>query len=416
MLTKEELAKYLKYGWVSDYDYPDPLEKTKRNYHDLVNELEALSRDSILETYTLADIPVYLLSGGPDSTLVASQVGGIETAGITNWNMRDAEWAIEASNTIGTYHVNIETENEFTEYDLKRIQTWFDKPYSLLLGFFWFLTAKSLMGIGYDTFIDGNGPDHSMMEDHGNKIIELAAYLGQYDYKKAQSYLRKSFLRNTSGTNELMLKMLKREHTIDRYIDSLPLNQFRIIFDDDEVKALGLEPFKLELREESIDHIDELLFHMKEESANQFYQMIEDTLGCKGYHPLRRKDILDVCRQTPYEIKNALGIQKLPYREICYRWVGRKFAARPKRDWIPTIPPRNNWTIGDWDFNYPIVLDSFKELIDIYLRDKSRKIYYHLDYNKLLKYYNSQPPGITRFSRQIWNLLNLSIWMECHDD
>ena len=40
MLTKEDLAKYLKYGWVSDYDYPDPKPKTDMEYRDLVDTLE----------------------------------------------------------------------------------------------------------------------------------------------------------------------------------------------------------------------------------------------------------------------------------------------------------------------------------------------------------------------------------------
>jgi hypothetical protein len=255
-----------------------------------------------------------------------------------------------------------------------------------------------------------------MMEDCGNAIIGRASFLGQYDYTKAQSYLINSFLKDISPSSKVMLKMLKQEHIIDKYINVLPLNQFRVIFDDKDVRKFGLEPFRLELREETIDHIDELLFHIKEESANLFYKMIEETIGCKSYHPLRQHDILDICRQVPYEIKNALGIQKLPFREICNEWVNYEIASRPKENWVATIPDRKSWTIGDYEFNYPIKLESFRQLIKEYLKDKNKKIYNYLDYDLVAPHYASQPPGITRFSRQIWNLLNLSIWMECHDD
>jgi hypothetical protein len=416
MLTKEELAKYLKYGWVSDYDYPEPMKKTKVEYRDLVNELEIKCKDSILQTYTLADNPMYLLSGGVDSSMVASQVQDLRTSSITNWNWNDAHWALRASDELKTIHSEFETQDQFHEEDLWRIQTWFDKPYSLLLGFFWFLTCKALVGQGLYNFVDGNGPDHSMMEDHDNAIIGRAAYTGEYDYHKAQSYLVHSFIREPGLGGNIMLEMLKREHNIDKYIDALPINQFTIVFSDEEVAKLGLDPFQLDLREDSIDHIDELLFHMKEESANLFYQMIEDTLGCKGYHPLRDKQILEVCRQVPYEIKNTLGIQKLPFREICNKWVSYDIASRVKRNWKPTIPSRDNWMIGDHDFNYPIRLNPFKRLIKKYLEDKNKKIYDHFDYELISLFYMSQPPGISRFSRQIWNLLNLSIWLECHDD
>ena len=415
MLTKQELAKYLKYGWISDYNYPTPKKKSKTDYRELVHELEKKCKDSILETYTLADNPVYLLSGGVDSSMVASQVLDIKTLAITNWNWKDESWALKVSDILSTIHLEFETQNEFYEEDLRKIQTHFDKPYSLLLGFFWFLTAKTLTEIGHYSFIDGNGPDHSMMEDSGNAIIERASMLGQYEPTVAQRYLINSFLKDTSSSSKVMLKMLKREHKIDKYIDALPLNQFRVIFSDDEVSKLGLNPFRLDLREESIDHIDEMLFHIKEESANLFYNMIEKTLGCKSYHPLRRKDILKTCMETPYEIKNALGFQKLPFREICKKWINYEIAARPKTNWIPNIPSRNNWLVGDHDFNYPIKLDSFKRLIKKYLEDRNRKIYDYLDYELISMFYMSQPPGISTFNRQIWNLLNLSIWMECHD-
>jgi hypothetical protein len=416
MLTKQELAKYLKYGWVSDYNYPEPKKKTKTDYRSLVDELEEKCKDSILQTYELADNPVYLLSGGVDSSIVASQVKDIKTLAITNWNWKDESWALKVADTFSTTHQGFETQNEFYEEDLRKIQTHFDKPYSLLLGFFWFLTAKTLTELGHYTFIDGNGPDHSMMEDAGNLIIERATLIGQYEPTVAQKYLVNSFIKDISPSSKVMLKLLMQEHTIDKYIDALPFNQFVIVFDDDEVSNFGLEPFKLELREESIDHIDELLFHVKEESANLFYDMVEQTLGCESYHPLRRQDILDTCMETPYEIKNALGFQKLPFREICKRWVNYEIAARLKTNWVPNVPSRDNWLVGDHDFNYPIKLDTFKQLIDEYLKKKDNKIYNYLDYDLVVPCYDSQPPGITKFSRQIWNLLNLSIWMECHDD
>jgi hypothetical protein len=416
ILTKEDLAKYLKYGWVSDYDYPKPKKKTKVNYKSLVNELEYLCLNSIRETNILAENPIYLLSGGVDSSLVVSQVNNAKTFTIKNWNTRDIPWALKASNILSTTYMDFETQDEFLEEDLVKIQSWFSKPYSLLLGFFWFLTAKELVRNGFYCFVDGNGPDHAMMEDHGNSIIARASFLNQYDFHKAKEYLISSFLREISESNKIILKFLKREQIINSYIESLPINQFRIIFDDSDVSKFGLEPFKLELRNETIDDIDQLLFHIKEESADLFYKMIENTLGCKSYHPLRRQDILDICMETPYEIKNALGFQKLPFREICNKWVNYEIAARPKLDWTPKVPSRNNWMIGDWDFNYPINLESFKSLIDKYLGKKDRKLYNYLDYDLVVPYYSNQPPGITRFSRQIWNLLNLSVWLECHDD
>lgn len=417
ILSKKDLAKYLKYGWVSDYNYPEPKKKNRHVYQELVEELEKKCEESILDCHYSCRNPIYLLSGGVDSSLVVSRAPKpAVTFSIGNWNMDDSPWAQKASDVLKSIHREFNTQSQFYEEDLWRIQSWFDKPYSLLLGFFWFLVAKELGRYGLFHFIDGNGPDHSMMEDHGNEIIIKAATMGQYNYKMGQKYLIESILDDVTQSSHIMLKMLKQEHTIDRYIDALPLNQFRIIFDDDEVEKFGLEPFQLDLREESIDHIDEILFHIKEESANLFYKMIEDVLGCKSYHPLRRNDILEICRETPYEIKNALGYQKLPFRELCLWWVNYEIATRPKTDWVPRIPERRNWMVGDYDFSYPIDLDSFKELVGIYLEHKNKKIYNYLDYNLVKPYFQSQPPGISKFSRQIWNLLNLSIWLECHDD
>ncbi len=414
MLTNKDLAKYLKYGWVSDYNYPDPKPRTTMEYEDLVFVLEEMCKDSIDDLEV--ENPLCLLSGGVDSSLVLSQIPNAKTFAISNWNYLDLPWAKKVSDIFSTEHHEFETQGEFLEEDLIKIQSWFDKPYSLLLGFFWFLTCKTLVSHGYYEFIDGNGPDHSMMEDHDNAIIGHASFIGQYEFTKAQLYLINSCLTDINESSRVMLQMLKREHIIDKYLDVLPMNQFRVIFDDNDVKDFGLEPFEIELREESIGHIDELLFAIKEESANLFYQMIEDTLGCKGHHPLRRKDILDLCMETPYEVKNALGFQKLPYRDICSKWVNCEIASRPKLDWKPVIPNRENWMIGDYDFNYPISLEPFRKMLEKYITPKDRKIYNYLDYDLVKSYCENQPPGITKFSRQIWNLLNLSIWLEVHDD
>jgi len=402
------LPMYLKYNWVWNFDYPDPEEPEYRHILDFAVELDQIYQKQIDKIYEKYKNPVFMLSGGVDSSLAVAYAKDRNpvTFSLENWNEDDQPYVNAVVDILNLKnHIKITTLNEITVDDIVKVQSFFDHPHSRLLSFFWYLAAKEIknLDIDADVIITGAGPDHYMMEDVNSYIVSLAIKRKEYDLVKAIKYkkqIKNNFKSATSKPSEIFS---------DYYEDLFEWNQFPVTFHDEEVEKLGQEPFKFKLREENIFHMDSMLCRAKELT----YQYYHDLTSVFGYNfnmdVFSNEEAKAVYRKIPIEAKNCLGLSKPIIRRIANAHLPPEISSRDKEDWHPIIE-KHDMLIGELFFNYPIRLTCLETLLDHFLYDRNRKIYNYFDYKDLKAHFRELE--YNRVSSKLWNLINLSCWLE----
>lgn len=403
-------AEYLKYGWVWNFDYPAPKKKEILTIDEYASKLDKIFNKSVEKIYSKYKDPLFMLSGGVDSSLCVSYIRKEHprTISVSNWNTDDKEYTNIVSKYIGSDHRELLTENIFTPDDLIKIQSFFDHPHSRLLAFFWYLIGKGMKEeeIECDVVVTGAGPDHYMLEDVNSFIISRALQRKEYDLIRAIKYknkLKDEYKSITYRPGKLWG---------DNYEDIYQWNQFPITFEDDEVKKLGVEPFTWELKENNVFNFDNLLCEAKDRTYKLYFKMIEDIFGYKFDDSVfTNKKAINIYNKIPIEAKNCLGYSKPIIRKIASNYLPSSISSRDKLDWKPDFK-KGKTLVGDEYFYYPIYIESIEELVNTFLANKNYKIYQYIDYEESKKYFYDFKNK--RVSSKLWNLINLSAWLEVH--
>jgi asparagine synthetase B (glutamine-hydrolysing) len=410
------LNSYLKYGWVWNFKYPDPpaIAEEKRYLVEFADSLNKIYKRKTRYLHTQYDKPLFMLSGGVDSSLIVAYLKGrdINTISVPNWNIGDIPFTEYVSEKFNTNHTTLLTKNEFGIDDLIAMQKFFEYPHSRLMALFWYMIGKGMKEaeIDCDIVVTGCGPDHYMLEDVNGYMITKAIAMKQYDLGLAARYKRQ--IRDEFKSSVYKLGTFQGES----YKDLFEWNQFPVSFQDDEVKELGLEPYDLELRHEGIKHMDNLLCTAKDTAYKLYFKMVEEIFGYKFDDSVFTNDsAINQYIKIPIEAKNCLGLSKPIIRKIASDYLPEIISKRDKLDWEWDAERLSSMLlVGDEYFSYPIKFESIKELVDTFLMNKNLKIYNHLDYDKAKKHFH----GFTtsRLAAKLWSLLNLSCWLEVKDE
>ena len=406
------LEQYLKYDWVWDFDYPDPHKKEHLTIEEFATKLERIYRRQIEKLHSEYSNHLYMLSGGVDSTLCMSYSKDekVRTISIPNWNKGDVrctEWMVRE---FQTDHITLKTQNKITIDDILTMQKFFDHPHARLLALFWYLVAKEMkeQEVECDVVITGAGPDHYMFEDVNSFMIARGLKEKHYDIGLAIRYQKQ--LEDEFKSRIRMPGELEGEY----YEDLFRWNQFPVSFEDEDVEEMGLKPFEWKLRDHTIHHMDNLLCTAKDKTYKLYFKMCESIFGYKFDDSFfTNKNAVRLYNKIPIEAKNCLGYSKPIIRKVASKDLHVGISARTKYDWNPEVTD-DKVLVGDDYFHYPIAIDSIQELKDRFLVDKSAKIYDYLDYKSVQKYLKSYGQK-KNISSKLWNLINLSAWLEVHE-
>jgi len=402
------IPMYLKYNWVWNFDYPEPEEPEYRDIIEFAEKLDIIYKKQIEKIYDNYQSPIFMLSGGVDSSLAVAYVKDKNpvTFSLENWNEDDQPYVDAVVDSLKLkHHIRINTANEITVDDIIEVQKFFDHPHSRLLTFFWYLAAKEMkkLGIDSDIVVTGAGPDHYMFEDVNSYMLALAIKRKEYNLVKAIKYKRqieKNFKSSTSQPSEIFS---------DKYEDLFAWNQFPVTFQDEEVERLGKESFQFKLREDNIFHMDSMVCEAKE-LTYQYYHSLTSIFGYNFNMDLfSNEEAVQVYRKIPIEAKNCLGFSKPIMRRIANAYLPPEISSRDKEDWKPVVGKRD-MLIGEPFFYYPILLTNLEDLLEHFIYDKNRKLYNYFDYNELKAHFRELE--YNRISSKLWNLINLSCWLE----
>jgi len=404
---QEVVEKYLKCGHSYDFDYEDPPEiDYEANLIESCMCLDKMAKEKVLNTHHEYQNPVYLLSGGLDSSWLVSYLKGmnIDTVCISSWNEPDVEYAKIMSDFIGSKHRLLSTIDMKVTPDL--LHNYVQRsvlPTCLPIGLFWFLVSRIISKEGqYDGIITGDGIDTTMIEDPVEQCIRLAILRGEYSIQKCQKYARDSYLGEVKG----WIKDLFRDDPFPKEY----IGNFRSIYDylftDEEIEDLGLNVFQYQLRKEDVYHLFQVFLEYKKSTNNMFFGMSDVEMRS----PLFESPIDHYCMRLPFEMRECANVKKLPVREICFRnGVPEEIFKRKKLDWKSQYAHRTGeFKRYHLPFDYSVELGDMNELVTEYLHNPNRKIFNLINFESCQKFvaYKDQ------MTMKIWSLLLLSMWME----
>jgi asparagine synthetase B (glutamine-hydrolysing) len=127
---------------------------------------------------------------------------------------------------------------------------------------------------------------------------------------------------------------------------------------------------------------------------------IAKIFGVEYYTPYMDKEVINITRKIPVELKKALNYHKYIFYHIASQRLPECIIKRKK---------------GGLDLNLNY-FRSKKEIIDTlvvdYLDDRSLKIYMYISYNMVKYIIKTFRNNFEAAFQKIWLLLNLSIWLE----
>ena len=395
-MTKNEVSNYLKFGFTESLWYNEPheikdiswensIEGYKYYYEkeissiDVSNALCALSGglDSSLNIFHIKDkdplVYSYIIKGNTDH-IYAHQLANY-------WKLKN--------------FILIDSEDINLEHNLIEMNKMWKTPRCVtgdLHTYDAYVKAKEirdclLSGIGSEPMSLGIGWMYS-------PLISLAIIRKEYDYEKATTIMNKSKYFDPLFKTQFNAKQIlkNKNKTYSQLIKEL----FELgLFSDEFLTLIGLDPPKIELREDNIFHALQCTYDWYNPNLiGKRYPILEEKLKLKTIAPYFNKELRKFCFSLPLEYKFCLGSE----RHVMRNYIGEKLPEfiinRHKQPFQPSV---------DWFFSNSIEIDS---LITTYLHDVNKKIYYYIDFDIVIHKLKT----MTNYQR--WTLLNLSIWLE----
>ena len=405
---KEKIEIYLKTGNCYDFEYNSP---PKINYKISLKkaskELNNLCKRKVLECHKEYKNPIYMLSGGLDSSWVVSYLKDhdIRTFCISSWNEPDIGFSKMMAKYLNSEHFIFSTIDTILTPDL--LIEYVEKlpsPISLPIGIFWFLTMKKVMKeLDFDVMISGDGIDTSLIEDPVEQAIRIAILRGDYDVSLAKNYLKESYLETPKNWTP---SVFRNDGLPKKYIGNFK-SIYDYLFTNQEIKEMGLDIFKYDLRNENPYDLFQVFLEFKLSTNRTFFKMCDRELRS----PLFEEPMISYCMKLPFEMREALSIKKLIGRQICYdNGVPKEIVNRKKVDWKSKYAYRRGTFFRyNLPFDYSVKLGDLSELVCEYLDDNRKNIFNYIDFKSTRKYIHYD-----KMTMKLWSLLILSLWMETH--
>jgi len=357
----DNLNRYLKYGTTSEFTYGEPIsiidiewEEAKEEFRkNLIKSISKFKTDGVAFCGTMSACCMLQLTEKNMSTWSVDI--GIDTKTSSDL-FKSKNHTVKIKNLEKSI-IEINKINPFLRSSIEDI-------YAYTRQKFWSKYSKNGLCEG--------GTDYLLSTN--NDLMYLAILRKEYSILKA--------LKITSPNK------IKNIKYISSNMYSECFNNAISIFNNDDLIDLGLEPISIELKEDRLDHYTKAMFDWGYKTVyEQRTKVFMKYFDFKTFSPyVNDIEMVNFCLSLPMEMKFCLGRGKHILKEA-----------------IPVV--KNHLTNRIFPNIYETIKPEFEVLIDKYLKNKKRKIFSYLPYNKVQKYLNGG------FLKK-WILLNLAIWME----
>ena len=398
MLRKNQIANYLKFGFIEDMWYNEPYEiDYSLSFEDCVEGYSRLYTKAI-ESLDLNGA-ICALSGGLDSSLNIWHIKNhnpLVYSYIIEGNL-DHVYAERLAKDWGLQRFFLVDGVDVTQLETLLIEMnkiW-EEPRCVtgdIHTYDAYIKTKEhspllLSGVGSEPMSLGIGWMYS-------PLIELALMRGEYNIPLAQETFKKSKYFDPMHNEQFDPKRAIRNRDLT-YSDLI--RQFSEIglFMDDEIRALGLEPPKIELKEDTLAHALQATHDWYNPNMiGKRYPALKEKIGVTFITPYADPDLRAFCFSMPNEYKFCMGSERHVMRQFIAEKLPEYIINRPKEPFQPQI---------DWWFENA---ERVEVLMDKYVRDKKRIIFEWLDFDAVQKLVANKENPYKR-----WTLLNLSIWL-----
>lgn len=367
-MLKEDLSKYLKYGHTWDFDYGQPIKQIDITWEDAKLKLYSLIRESILELNL-------------QSVCFCGTLGGYALNKILNRRM--ISWSVDLGFDLEPICFDLNLENKYAKIDnveesLIELNKLWDSPRCELEDIFAYSRQKEISKSMQNTkTLCEGGSDWVLMGENRRwfPVMLMAINRGEYSFDKAFSYGGKGLLK-------IKRYLLKGQQT---YFDCF--TDYSNIFSDDELYMFGLNVPKPQLRDDTIEDISRLSYDWGYMRWKTKTDVLASLFGFSA-HPvfLLNEKLVNFCLSLPLEMKYCISNGRHILKEI--------------------IDIETELIRGIYGGIQNQVESSMDSLINKYIINKNRIIHDFLPYDKTIR--------MTNQFLKIWQLLNLSIWMEVH--
>ncbi len=399
------------------------LPKFKKDENELVNELELLLIDSF-KYRMVSDVPVgVFLSGGIDSSIVASilqkHYGNIHTftIGFKEAKYNEAIYAKEVANHIGTTHTEKLLDSKQAKEILDNFVEIYDEPFGDSSGIPTTLVSQVAKDAGIKVVLSADGGDEIFC---GYERYWYANHIGKTIFKFPK-FIRKSisFMMDLVGVKSVskLVKIKNFEHKYNQLNEMLKDDSWKNVY---EKLIHNSKNYEIKELLGFVKDIEEKSFQVgKKEHPMQGMMlwdyhryMVDDILtkvdratmsvSIEGREPLLDHRIAQFMAQVPFEFKYKNGDSKYLLRKVLERYIPKKMIDRPKMGFgIPMF----EWFGSD-----------LKELFEENFSNKKLDKHNLLNNKYIRKEYQKFKDGSALNINKLWFILVFQLWHKKYMD
>lgn len=365
-MHKEELARYLKFGFARTFEYGETVETIEIGWSE--------AKEKFLELYqaSFKKFPGNSLAfcGGLASCMNLSYMDkNIPTLSVElGVNTKELSEKFNAENFL------FEIKN--VERSLIEMVKIWDEPRCCIEDVLAFARQGGAKPLGFSEIYCEGGTDYLLMGgfDFFN-LMKFAMLKGDYKVDRALHY----------GGKKLEKIRLESSILNKTYMEHFLTGNY--IFDDKELYDFGLPAPKVSLKQDTIQDFTKALFEWGRRSVDEDRtKKLGDYFGIRSYSPFfNDKEMIKFCLSLPIEMKYCLGRG---------RHILKEAVKIPKLNLVHRIYPNI----------YKVINEEFQILIEKYVKNKKSKMYDLIDFDVAQRHINNR--------KKCWALLNLEIWLE----
>ena len=404
---KDMIYRYLRWGNSTEFPERKKITLNDMSFEDTKEELSKVVEKCILKIEN-PDECIFQLSGGFDSSVLVSYFPNSKTFCTGRPGSSDQSFSQKVADYFNCNHMWNGYDKMLDHLNLKEIIIKINEMNP------WPRSFKNDLGLySFSTFIknhtdhvaSGKGVEFQLFGYFTifNTILENAIATGEYSIPFAKELIEHRVNKCPKDMWPLNLKnMMKFAKSNKKYnLDMVgwwPGNFTK----EQTMKFMNYEIDEPEF-ESMYDITSFVLDWFGEEYVNNRLETYSKNFGITFHTPYIDDEMISFVRTIPIEMKKCMEYHKYIFYQAMSHRVPEFVIERPKSG-LNTSPV---YFIKNFD--------KIAELIGIYLRFNNLKIFQYIDFDETQKFLLGFKSNFDKTFKQIWSLLNLSIWLEIHN-
>ncbi len=322
------------------------LSKFKKSEDELINELEAILIDAF-KYRMVSDVPVGIfLSGGVDSSIVASilqkHYGNIHTftIGFNDSKYNEAEYAKEVANYLGTIHTEKYLDSSGAKEILNRFVNIYDEPFGDSSGIPTTLVSQVAKDAGVKVVLSADGGDEIFcgysrywtIDNIGRKVFKIPPFLRKSLNSIMDTIgddnLSKVLNSNFEFKYKLIHKILKNSNWEEMYKSLTSYDIGELLAFSKEIESIS---FSIGEKENPMQGM--MLWDYHRYMVDDILTKVDRatmSLSIEGREPLLDHRIAEFMAQVPFEMKYKNGDSKYLLKKVLERYIPKEMIYRKK--------------------------------------------------------------------------------------